>query len=241
VYRFPESINYDQFFRFDRRWIKEMQWARLPKSSKSVLPVIAIHCDKKGRCFPGESTIAILSGLSDKTVRGGIQGLTGFPGFELSYHVNEKGKRAKCFRLILPPRGEKKRSFFFYKCIVEGGNWQELKQFSHALYPVMRYFSRFDKGEGVGSTDEDFQVSYREREWEICEATINTLARYAGISRPSVYEALRDLEEKSLIEPQGTNDEGIRTWRVFLKPPKYYNREYLNARVKERDGTSGQV
>ena len=234
MYQFPEAINYDQFFRFDKRWIKQMNWALLPKASKSILPVIGVHCDEKGHSFPGERTMAILSGLTDKTVREGIRGMTGFPGFEISSRVSERGRRAKAYKVVLPPRGEKKRSFFFYRCVIEGGNWQELKQVSHALYPVMRCFAYFDKEENEEPMGGEFEVLYQSRKWEVCEAEMTVLAQYAGISRPSVYEALNDLEKNSLIECQGINDEGVRTWKVFLIPPAYFKREYLNTKIIEK-------
>ena len=92
------KIDLDHFFRFDKRWIESMNWARLPKSSKSILPVIGMHCNEKGLSFPGERTIAILAGLTEKTVREGIRGLKGFPGFEISHFATENGKRAKNFQ-----------------------------------------------------------------------------------------------------------------------------------------------
>jgi hypothetical protein len=243
VHQFSDAIDYDQFFRFDKEWIKDMNWALLRKTSKSILPVIAMHCDRTGHSFPGERTIAILSGITDKSVREGIQGLIGFPGFEVSNYVTSRGRRAKKYKLAFPPAREKGRSFFFHRCIVEGGNWQELKQISHALYPVMRHFAYFEQDQYVkkekpwgntASTDEDFKLLYRERKWDICEAEISILAEYASISRPSVYEALKDLEKHFLIESHGTNDEGARRWKVFLIPPMRYKVASLNAKIAWR-------
>jgi DNA-binding transcriptional ArsR family regulator len=243
MYQFSDPIDYDHFFRFDKWWIKNMNWALLRKSSKSILPVIAMHCDEMCLSYPGERTIAILAGLTDKTVREGIQGLNGFPGFEVSNYISNKGKRAKKYRLAFPSKCEKGRSFFFHRCIVEGGNWQELKQISHALYPVMRYFAYFEqdiyveKEKSLGetaSTDEDFKNLFKNRKWDICEAEITILAKYTGISRPSVYEALEDLEKHYLIERLGLNGEGKVTWKVFLIPPKHYRREYLNTQIAKR-------
>jgi hypothetical protein len=243
MYRFHERIDHVQFFRFDKRWIESLNWARLPKSSKSILPVIGIHCNGKGLSFPGETTIAIFAGLTEKTVREGLQGLKGFPGFEISHCTTENGRRAKKYRLALPPKNEKGRSFFFHRCIMEGGNWRELKPISHALYPVMRYFAKFDEftyleGEPEAEhapTDEEFKDLFKDRKWDVCETGISNLAKFAGISRPSVYEALKDLEKHWLIESLGRNYEGWLTWKVFLRPKRYYSREYLNNQVAKKN------
>ena len=157
MYQFSDDINRDVFFRFDKRWVENMNWALLPNSSQSILPIIASHCNESGGSFPSERTLAILSGRSDKTVRGGIQGLSGFPGFEVNSYITKRGRRAKKFRMTFPPKREKGRCFFFYKQIIEGGNWLKLKPASQALYPVMRhlgtstkiYIWRMKKGRNV--------------------------------------------------------------------------------------------
>lgn len=242
MYQFSEDLKYDVFFRFDKKWIKNMNWAMLPNASKAVLPVIAAHSNKAGESFPGERTIAILSGLSDKIARAGIQGLVGFPGFHLSYYVTKQGRRSKKFAIDFPPEHEKGRYFFFHKCIFEGGNWQTLKPVSRALYPVMRYFAHFDRdlyleleesAEWSFDTSE-FGESYKNRRWDVCMAEIGIMADLAGISRPSVYEALKDLEDRFLIKDQGYDDEGARRWIVFIMPPMIYTRSSLNKIIMKK-------
>lgn len=242
MYQFKERINVDNFFKFDRKWIENMNWARLPKASKAVLPVIAAHSNEAGVSFPGERTISILCGLSDKVTRRGIQGLIGFPGFHVDYYVTKQGRRSKKFTIEFPPEYEKGRSFFFRKSVIEGGNWQKLKPVSQALYPVMRYFANFDKdlyskleeiAEESFDTDE-FEESYKNRRWDVCKAEIDMLAEFAGISRPSVYEALKDLEDCFLIQEEGYDDEGAKRWIVFIIPPKFYRRDFLNKAVMKK-------
>jgi len=221
-----------------------MNWAMLPKACKAVLPVIAAHSNKEGESFPGERTIAILAGMSDKIARRGIQGLIGFPGFHLDYYVTRQGRRAKKFTIEFPPEHEKDRSFFFHKCIIEGGNWQQLKPVSQALYAVMRYFARFDKDlyleleeSGEESFDRsEFGESYKNRRWDVCRAEIDIMAEYAGVSRRSVYEALKDLEDCFLIEDQGEDGEGARNWKVFIIPPQRYTAGSLNRIIMKRYG-----
>jgi hypothetical protein len=239
VYQFAELVNHGLFFRFDKKWVENMNWALLPKSSKGILPVIACHCNESGESFPGEQTIAALSGWTDKKVREGINGLVGFPGFEVAYYVTKRGRRAKRYKMTFPPEHEKGRSFFFHKIILDGGNWRELRPVSQALYPVMRYFGYFDQDIYFGQEDseensfgpDEFDLMFKSRKWDLCEAEVSTMADYAGIKRPSVYTALTDLEKNFLIKDAGTNDEGARWWRVYLTPPSYWNRAYLNKKI----------
>jgi hypothetical protein len=219
-----------------------MNWAMLPKASKAVLPVIAAHCNEAGDSFPGERTVAVLSGLTDKIARAGIQGLIGFPGFHLSHYVTKQGRRSKRFRIEFPPEREKDRYFFFHKCIFEGGNWQKIKPVSQALYPVMGYFAYFDLDlylELKESAEESFSESefgefYKNREWDVCKAEIDVMANYAGISRPSVYTALKDLEDCFLIKDQGYDYEGARRWIVFIIPLKIYRQDCLNKVIMKK-------
>jgi hypothetical protein len=236
MYQFSDDLSYQQFFRFDKKWIENMNWAMLPKASKAVFPIIAAYCNAAGDAFPSETTIAILSGIREKAVRAGINGLVGFPGFNLSYYVTRRGRRAKKFRMEFPPNA-KGRSFFFHKCIIEGGNWPLLKSVSQAIYPVMRFYAYFDfdiysEAEEVDVLD-DLETIFGNRGWDICEADIGLLQKYAAISRPSVYEAFTDLQEKFLIEPLNLGD-AVRRWKVFISPPKRFKPEYLNKTIVSR-------
>lgn len=241
MYQFKEDIHWNQFFPFDEYWIKDMKWAALPTSSKAILPVIAVHCDADGIAFPSEETIAILSGLTEKTVREGIKELMGFPGFHLGHYVTNRGRSANIYRLTLPTEVDKGKSFFFYKSFIEGGNWRLLKPSSKALYPVMRCFSYFDYDVYVYYEEEpifyariEFKELYKDRKWDACEAEKSVMAEYSGITMPSVDLALHDLEEHNFIEPIGESGEPVYRWKVYLEPPFYYEREYLNSQVLHR-------
>lgn len=235
MYTFQESIDYKGFFVFDKKWISNMNWAALPKPSKAIFPVIASHCNRKGVAWPSERTIAILSGRPDKSVRAGISGLNGFPGFKkVGAYVTEGGKRGKRFYLNLP-QIKKGETFPFPRCIIQGGNWSQLKSpTAAALYPVMRRFAQFDFYQYLDETDieagpNEFDEIYEAREFDFCKADEGILAEFAGISRRSIWAALDKLESKYLIEEifQGT-------WKVFIVPPKYFLRDGLNKEILKR-------
>jgi hypothetical protein len=235
MYQFKEGCNHKQFFWWSKRLIKNKNWALLSKSSKAVFPVIACHCNKKGGAYPNERTIAILSGLNDKSAREGIRGLEAFPNFKISHYLTKRGKRAKKYYLNLPAANVKGRSFPFYKFILESGQWKELKPTAKALYPVMRYFSFFDINiyseiEDLGIDEGDYNETYPDRKYDFCEAEKKVMADLAGINRRSMNTALNDLERNMLIEPIGGNY----GWKVFpkSKDDKIFKRSYLNEKIK---------
>ena len=190
MYQFKEGMNTRQHFWFDKKLIENMNWAMLPKSSKAVYPVIASYCNRAGIAFPGEEAIAALCGRTEKVVREGIRGLDGFPGFDFEYYTTKRGRRAKRYLLSFPRR-EKGRSFPFHKEIIEGGNWSLLKPTAMALYPVMRHFGYCDDEQEP--TDDSIFIDFIGRDCDFCRAETNLLAKYSGISRSSISEALNSL------------------------------------------------
>ena len=233
MFQFTDQIDFESIFVFDTLWIKNMHWAALPKASKAIFPVIMAHCNTKGLAFPSERRIAILSGRPDKSVRAGITELNGFPGFKIGYYITKRGKRAKRYHMKMPAikRGE---TFPFRRCIIYGGNWSQLTPSATGLYPVMRYFGRFDFDRYVEEIDLDAELNefneiYQSRDFDFCEADPDIMAEFAGISRRSIKAALDNLEDKNLIEEISHG-----SWKVFLTPSMYFKRSFLNQQVIAR-------
>ena len=231
MYQFKEEINYKSHFWFDKKWITNMNWKSLLPSAKAIFPVVAVHRNKSGIAFPGETRIAILSGRTEKSVRKGIEALRDFPDLTIEKYTTQRGRRSK--RFIFQMKVYKKgRAFPFYKSIIDGGNWSLLKPTSQAVYPVMRSFSFFnytlyeeEYPDSAGlSIDED--TLFRERICDFCEAEPKLIADMAGISYRSYHDAFEDLQEHGLIE---VIDES--TFKVFLHPPHSYKCEYLNGEI----------
>lgn len=209
-----------------------MNWAKLSKASKAVLPVIACHCNERGDAFPGEEVLAALSGRTAKTVRQGIRGLDGFPGFDWEYYRTKRGKRGKRFRITPPPEREVGRVFFFRRCIFDGGIWSELTPAAQALYPVLRFFGYYDPYEDADLDElSDLQNQYANRKWELCSAKIDLLSEYAGIQRTTAYDAMANLQRNFLLEPHKT-DTAEKAWKVFIVPQRYWKASYLNQKLK---------
>lgn len=225
---FISEIDWDRYFRFDKMWITTKHWKSLSAAAKTVLLVIACHCNKRGKAFPGEKTIARLSGRTKKTVRQGISDLKGFPGFDYTDYKTKRGKQSKIFHLQLPPEEEPGRSYHFHRAIMDCGAWSLLTPTAQALYPVMRYWARY-----IAAEDEslenliDLREHYKNRKWEICTEKINQLANDADIDRHSVKEAINSLTENCLIDPYETKI-GEKGWKVFFTPQIIRQANYQN-------------
>lgn len=233
MYQFKDDINPKSLFWFEKKLILDKNWALLPKASMAIFPVIACHVNEIGVAWPSEQTIAILSGLSDKSVRKGIRGLEDFPVFKFSEYVTKRGKRSKKFYVDLPKEHTKGEDFPFYRFVLESGFWRQLKPVAKALYPVMKTFSYFDIEqyidiEELEAEEKEFEDVYYHREYDFCEADLDVMIEHAGIHRTSLAEALHDLENKLLIETIVPN-----RWKVFLrtKEDTFFRRDYLNNQV----------
>lgn len=247
MYQFKDEINYINFFKFDKVLVRQKLWANLPKASKSVYPVILVHCNKKGTAFPSQMTIAILSGRTEKTVREGIKGLQGFPGFKAHKTFSLRGRPSFKYKINITP-DEKGRSFALYKCLFESGHWSRLSPCAHSLYIVMKTFAFFDgefycqlehsdEYEGYNVNELIENGIYQERKYDFVIANMDHLAECAGInSDRGLHDALDILGKNHLIKPTEPFD-GCDTWKIFRKPPIYFPPSMLNDTVKKRYGT----
>ncbi len=242
MYRYTEEINWKAHFWFDKKLVTSKIWARLPKASKSVFPVVGCYRNDRGLAFPSERTIAILCGRTDKTVRTGIRGLDGLYNLKILPYITSRGRRSKKFYLAAPPR-KPGRAFPFYRCVLEKGLWQALTPTAQALYPVMRTFGFFDQDmyrsfDDPDFKEEDFDRVYRERDFDYCEADPLQLVLHAGISRQSLEAALRSLEKNNLVQVADRDPSGHPwLWRVYFKTKSWYPRDLLNDRIAKRYGS----
>jgi hypothetical protein len=229
------------FFRQDNREIRNGHWAGLPLRAKAVYLPIASYCDTKGVAFPGEVTIAILSGLTEKVVRMAARDLQQkkFTGFTISYRRTRHGKAKSYY--ITPPPPKLRDATFWPKGIFVRGVWRVLSPSAKALLPVFRCFAQWDH-DLYSSEEEDegdlcdprlSNQFYRSRKWDVYHESAmpgpedkgtnlparKALAQYAGIALQPLYDAFAELEAAGWVEKFGTNDEGKRRWKVYTLPP----------------------
>jgi hypothetical protein len=237
MYQFNDEFNHKSFFWFRKKLVADMNWAILSRPAKAIFPVISCYADKNGIAWPGERTIAILSGYSDKAVRQGIRELEGFSGFKWSPYTTKRGKRSKKFNVKLPQENNKD-CFPFHQYLLESGMWRCMQPTSKALYVTMRAYSYFDYDEYFDELDEayppdeDFNEEFANRLFDFCDADRGVLIKHSGISRRSLYTALNDITTNFLIEQLEHN-----RWKVFLKPTNpdggymIKTRSYLNKQL----------
>jgi len=189
------------FFKWDKDLIKNNHWASLPLASKAIFPVIAVHQNKRGECWPSQQTIAELSGYTEKTVREGLKGLheKSFSGIKLKKYRTAGMQWAGTYYKIHPLPVGKTGYFPFHKDLVISKIWSQLKSTAKALYPVMRCFA-WNDGFGRNYKSHDY--------WDRGK---NYLAEYAGIDRRSIAGALESLQSFDLIEPVS----GEAAWNIF--------------------------
>ena len=230
MYQFSENINYDAFFWFEKKRIENLNWAMLPMASKAVYPVICSYANESGISFPGERTIAILSGLSDKIARQGINDLSGFPGIESENYTTKRGKRSKRFKINLPKENNKD-CFPFHRYLLESGYWSELKPTAKALYIAMRHFSWWDLCEYESCEEDeiegtDFDGIYTSRKYDFVTADRVVLCKHANINIRSFKSAVSNLEDNKLL-----NTSGKTAWQIYSKSTWMKKRDYLNNKI----------
>lgn len=240
---FPKEINNINYFRFDKEIIKNLAWAQLPKASKSIFPVIAIHSNAQGLSWPSQETIGALSGCTPKTVREGVEGLEeSLLEFKKMGKVTARGQLSYKYQICIPTI-EPGISFNFYRAFIDGGNWRLLSSVSKAAYPVIRSFSYFDPSiycdlcydlEDHKHTGLDYNTFiidgyYKEREFDLSIADNSIVAEYAGISTKSLEKVFNELVEMGFIEWEGPY------WKVFRLPPFSYKRDYLMSLIDKSE------
>jgi len=239
MFHFTDDLKRNQFFWFEKHLFSNMNWAKIPKASKAIYPVIRSYCNRNGESFPGEETTSALCGRIEKIVRSGVKGLEGFPGIRLETYTSKRGRSTKKFTCKIP-RYEKGKVFPFHRDILLGGNWAQLKPTAQALYPVMRFFGYNDYYEYWGALEEekgeevDLELhweDYKFREFDFCEAEQGKLCEYAGIAPRSYWQAINNLIEHCLIQ-RIEEEEG--KYKVYLHPPRIYKRAYMNKQIMER-------
>lgn len=204
----------ENYFRFDKSIVTIVHWQAMESAAKTVYPVIAIHANEKGYCYPHIKTIAKFSGRSNKTVYRGIADLKRYRLIKIRKKSIRRGFKANHYH-VPSIAGENDPHFPFHKELIrlengEKGIWSKLKSSEQALYIAMRTFTIFDTKlycqyrpiqEGLSVADFKKWFPLRESEW--CQESNYQLADWAGISRQRIPGALRSLQKHGLIDPDG--------------------------------------
>ena len=242
MYRYKEELNSNNFFKFRKSFVRSKLWRQLPLSTKSIYPVIACHMNKKGKAFPSQETIGILSGCSLKTVREGTKGLFKMPCCNISSKVNKRGQRGKLYRFEMPENNE--YFFSFYKAVIEYGQWRILRKdfkshAAHAVYCTLMAFSFFEidlynELEGTeyysDSINNFYENEFSYRHYDFVAPELSVVAEYSGIGESTAEKACQALLNVKLLKavPEEVNIYDTQVWQIFRIPTVFYARDYLN-------------
>lgn len=206
---------------FSHSWFTDYHWPQLSTAAKAVYPVIAVHANLKTRqCFISQEKIALLAGITEKTVRKGIEELEAKNWLRRVTKPSRIRKQATTY-LVTTPSHEKGEAFPFYKSIVTSGIWRGLTPTAKSLYPALREFSEFIH-EIHEELDEGMSLKtdiYRNREFDLVHPDqFKEAAVYAGIGNSSIKPAIENLAYWELLE----HDPLYEYLKIRLNPDWFY-------------------
>ncbi|MGV7222669.1 MAG: helix-turn-helix domain-containing protein [Nitrospinales bacterium] len=237
MYKFNGQLRDDLFIKIPKKYINEGAWARLSQAGKAIYPVIRKFSNEGGSCFPSQLTIAIMAGVTEKTVRQGLDSLNNFPEFFKEKYITQRGRYAYRYRFEpAPPKNSDsisiRHSFF------NGGNWSQLLPSAKAIYFVLKRFSWWDLDLYAEWQDEvaepnEYTDFYKVREFDFANPDLSIIAEFSGITKRTLVPGLISLSDHNFIENIEPID-GERAFKVFTSPEKTYKSEWLNAKAQKR-------
>jgi len=233
---FPDDVRGDLFIRIRGSYFEYMIWRDWPKATKAIIPVIMKHSDACGNSFPSQTRIAIYSGINEKSVREGLNGLQNFPDFGIKKDFNKRGWAMNKY-WFRPATKNEKEAVFISHAFFNGGNWALLSQSAKAIYPVLKYFCYWEFDlyqeyeEMTEPPSETFEV-YLNRKYDFLNADTEAIVEYSGVCKKSISSAFQELKNRYFIEPIGMVD-GRETWKLFTQPPSIFN-AYMNKQAREK-------
>ncbi|MBT3923876.1 MAG: helix-turn-helix domain-containing protein [Nitrospina sp.] len=239
-FKWTENVRNGLSFRLPRKIIDEGYWSNLSSASKAVYLPLLKFTNKQGAAWPSQRTLAIVSGVTEKTAGKGIKGLNGLPGFGKKQYITRRGHTANHYH-IKEPAPDYDHTIWFSHDYINGGNWSQLTPAAKAVFPVLKSFAWWDLDmycdlEDIPYTPNDFSQMYKYRDYDFMNAEEPIICERAGISRRSLPDTYRNLVNKDFIEPLGVDGEK-KIWKVFISPTQYYKRDALNQKAEKRYGS----
>ena len=237
TYEWIENVGNNLFLRIPREVVEDRYWSNLTTASKAVYLPLLKFVNKNGSAWPSQRTLAIVSGITEKTAGKGVKGLDGLPGFEKKKRITRRGHTSNYY-LIKEPSPEYLQTIWFSHAYINGGNWSQLTPVAKAIFPVLKHFAWWDIDLYCGLEDLEYSPIenseiYRDRDYDFMNAEESIICEFAGISRRSLSDAYESLVSQDLIKFLGVDD-GKRVWKVFVKPKEYYKRDWLNQESERR-------
>jgi len=233
---FPDDIREELFIRIKGSYFQDKTWKSWPKATKAIVPVIMKHSNASGHSFPSQTRIAIYAGITEKSVREGLNGLQNFPDFGIKRVFNRRGwmKNKYWFK---PATKNEREVVFISHAFFNGGNWALLSPSAKAIYPVLKYFcyweyDLYQEYEEIYEDPSMYDEVYRDRKYDFLSADHEAIAEVSGVSIRSIPSAFNSLKEHYFIESIGKM-EGHETWKLFTQPPYIYTK-YMNEQARKK-------
>jgi hypothetical protein len=238
-FKWTENFGNGLNIRMSRRVIEEGYWSNLIPASKAVYLPLLKFVNKQGSAWPSQRTLAIVSGVTEKTAGKGIVGLNGLPGFGKKRYITRRGHTANHY-CIEEPLPDYEHTIWISHDYINGGNWSLLIPAAKAVFAVLKHFAWWEIDpycdlQGLEYNPIDFSEIYQCRKYDFMNAEEPIICELAGINRRSLPDAYRSLESNHFLEFLGI-DEGKKAWKVFTIPPRYYKRDWLNKKMGKRYG-----
>lgn len=214
--------------------------------------------NKSGKAFPSEQTIAILTGCTEKSVREGLKGLLQMPDIKINSQITPRGHRQKVY-LFSPPQ-DNASVFYFYKNVIEGGNWRELRtqhnsRSAHGVYCTLFAFAYFDielyldvmgyefdgngfdvsefyHGDGMPIESNDGKNLYIRYQTRTCDFVEADIDVIAEYTGIGVGTAQKAMAALEAVDLIKPLSSKI--WQIFRTPPRFYKRSYLNDKTQNQ-------
>ncbi|MBA7602351.1 hypothetical protein ES703_09440 [subsurface metagenome] len=180
-----------RIYRLPLRLITQGKWLRITHSAKAILPVLGVHADDDGICWPGMKIIRYLSGcVRPETARAGIRSLV-----EMDLIEKVRQGRRNVYYLKPPAITEGKSYYPMSEEFVLTG-WTSLSYVEKAVFAVLAVKATIESRD-----DPDFPEGFAEdEEWfGAGEIQKKKWQRLAGISHRSCDKAIKGLIEKGQI------------------------------------------
>ena len=246
MYQYKENPNENTFFKIPKSYVHSKLWRGLPLSTKSIFPVIGSHMNSRGVAYPGQETIAALSGCDLKTVRTGIEGMLNMPNVEIRTKITKQGRRMKKYKFTPPTK--KEPAFSFYGSVITFGHWRLLRKqlkanASHAVYVTLLAYAFYDIELDLSLRTKEkrlfplerlsdfYKTDFPKRKYEFVSAELDITASQSGVSLKTAKKAILALQKVGLLKeiPVEIHQKPYRVYQIFKQPPTMYSRDDMNS------------
>ena len=227
-----------------RKIILKGEWARWPRPSQAVWPVLNAFSIGRNWAFPTQDTIGCLCNICEPKVAEGIHGLLVANVIQLKRLIWPSGNQGWQYKPVTPTHNPKitGQDFRVFSSVVFGGNWRQLTPTAKALYITLLGLGKWDVNQSNIAADvEDYysmSIEYGERAFDTVHDNTKTICHYAGIATRSFQSAFDSLDCACLAKEVCTN--AGYAINVYIRPPYKFKKSFLEKQIAVGNKRKGQ-